>query len=165
MPGASIDVTVNVTNGVHAINPLIYGAAFCPNSEYIRVHGVTANRWGGNHSSRYNWEISAANKDHDWYYHNFAWGEDPFGQGLTAWHFVASNMAAGAAGGGVLSSMGRNPLRGELSRRGAVHTDPGAGDGVGSGNGGRGMVAEARRRCLSWVMMPCATLSFDTQPP
>ncbi|MDF2671086.1 MAG: hypothetical protein K0R67_3392, partial [Paenibacillus sp.] len=36
-------------------------------------------RWGGNNTTRYNWELDAANRASDWYFMNFPYEEDPAG--------------------------------------------------------------------------------------
>jgi hypothetical protein len=55
------------------ISPLIYGIGYLPlndDSASQWALGATARRWGGNSSSRYNWEISAWNLDADWFFEN-----------------------------------------------------------------------------------------------
>ncbi|MCL2448511.1 MAG: glycosyl hydrolase [Polyangiaceae bacterium] len=50
------------------ISPYIYGIAY--GEKDWPALGVTARRWGGNASSRYNWEIHAANRSQDWFFEN-----------------------------------------------------------------------------------------------
>jgi Glycoside hydrolase family 44 len=58
------------------ISPLIYGIAGIsgdPGDEPAHVWdlGATARRWGGNGSSRYNWQLGNAwNTNHDWFFRN-----------------------------------------------------------------------------------------------
>jgi hypothetical protein len=55
------------------ISPWIYGIAYDAGNgpqEGLWDLGATIRRWGGNPSSRYNWEISAWNIDADWFYEN-----------------------------------------------------------------------------------------------
>ncbi|MGH7330806.1 MAG: hypothetical protein ACREJX_20850, partial [Polyangiaceae bacterium] len=60
--GAPIDVaiTIHCDKPSHPISPLIYGIGVQPNHDAPGsqewVLGATARRWGGNHTSRYNWE-------------------------------------------------------------------------------------------------------------
>jgi hypothetical protein len=57
------------------ISPLIYGIAYYPLAEGSKAQwtfGATARRWGGNTSSRYNWEKSVWNLDSDWFFENKA---------------------------------------------------------------------------------------------
>jgi hypothetical protein len=88
-----VHVGLDAASGLQPISPYIYGMAFAPNSAYIAGAGITVNRWGGNHSSRYNWEAGAANRDFDWYFENFDWdGEDG-----SAIAFITRNARGGAA--------------------------------------------------------------------
>jgi hypothetical protein len=66
-------MTVRCGAPTHPISPLIYGIGSKP------MHGgpdawllhATARRWGGNHTSRYNWELGNAwNTGKDWFYRN-----------------------------------------------------------------------------------------------
>jgi len=54
------------------ISPLIYGIGtyFVDEGPQQWTMGATARRWGGNHASRYNWQIQAWNKDRDWFFRN-----------------------------------------------------------------------------------------------
>ncbi len=58
------------------VSPLIYGIAYNFMSDDNAAHqwqmGATIRRWGGNPTSRYNWEIHAWNLDSDWFYENVA---------------------------------------------------------------------------------------------
>jgi len=59
----------------HAISPAIYGIAFDPRLDETDTQqwalGATARRWGGNASSRYNWELGHAwNTANDWFFRN-----------------------------------------------------------------------------------------------
>jgi phosphatidylinositol glycan class B len=88
-----VNVGIDATSGLHPISPYIYGMAFAPNAAYIAGAGITVNRWGGNHSSRYNWEAGAANRDFDWYFQNFDWDGDDG----SAIDFITRNAQGGAA--------------------------------------------------------------------
>lgn len=57
------------------ISPLIYGIAFSPMREHAGDHqwklNPTARRWGGNPTSRFNWELGAAwNTGSDYFFEN-----------------------------------------------------------------------------------------------
>ncbi len=52
------------------ISPLIYGIAFGDDA-WPRL-GATARRWGGNRSTRYNWETHFDNAAQDWFFENHA---------------------------------------------------------------------------------------------
>lgn len=65
-----------------AINPLIYGIAYDFMNDAKDNHqftlGATARRWGGNPSSRYNWQLGRAwNTANDWYFENVDYSGDP----------------------------------------------------------------------------------------
>jgi hypothetical protein len=69
------DFEVDCAGASHQISPLIYGIAFSPLREYESAHqwqlGATARRWGGNPSSRYNWELGNAwNAGADYFFRN-----------------------------------------------------------------------------------------------
>jgi hypothetical protein len=53
------------------ISPLIYGVAGTDKSGYQWTMGATAIRWGGNPTSRYNWQLGNAwNTGSDWFFRN-----------------------------------------------------------------------------------------------
>lgn len=54
------------------ISPLIYGIAF-GDKGWERL-GATARRWGGNPTSRYNWETHFSNAAQDWFFENRSGG-------------------------------------------------------------------------------------------
>src|SRR6185295_15393219 len=68
---AAVTVNVDANAGKHPISPYIYGVAPPGN-------GITAatlldlnapiDRYGGNTSSSYNWQLNASNHANDWYY-------------------------------------------------------------------------------------------------
>ncbi len=58
---------------VHAISPLIYGMGSRPmhHEPHAWLLGASARRWGGNHTTRYNWEHGNAwNTGKDWFFKN-----------------------------------------------------------------------------------------------
>jgi len=83
----------------HRISPLIYGVAHSERSDPRRAEpwelGATAVRWGGNSSSRYNWELGNAwNAGSDWFFRNV----DYSGKPGPAWRrFLEANRAHGLA--------------------------------------------------------------------
>ena len=68
-PAANPAVTVNIDNNAnrHAISPLIYGVASADTAT-LQDLNVPLNRYGGNNTSRYNWQQNADNRARDWYY-------------------------------------------------------------------------------------------------
>ena len=64
------------------ISPLIYGIAYdfahTVDQPYLWELGPTARRWGGNASSRYNWELGNAwNSAQDWFWENLDFAGKP----------------------------------------------------------------------------------------
>ena len=60
-------VTVDSSANRHAINPNIYGVAY-GDATTLPDLNVPLNRYGGNNTSRYNWQINADNRGSDWYF-------------------------------------------------------------------------------------------------
>lgn len=65
-PGTGPELSVNATAGQHSISPYIYGMNFA--SEAIAADlRLPVRRWGGNSTSRYNWQNGFTNTGSDWY--------------------------------------------------------------------------------------------------
>lgn len=62
-------LSVNVSAGRHHINPDIYGMNFADPTLARELH-LTADRWGGNATSRYNFRNNTTNLAADWYFEN-----------------------------------------------------------------------------------------------
>lgn len=77
-PGPAL--TVDASKDRHPISPLIYGVNFAGkrgyarpfDASYAQTLGVTLNRWGGNATTRYNWQTSGTNLDADFFFENSA---------------------------------------------------------------------------------------------
>jgi Glycoside hydrolase family 44 len=72
---SAVTITIRCNMPTHAINPLIYGIGVLPMHDAPDSHewllGATARRWGGNHTTRYNWEKGNTwNAGKDWYFTN-----------------------------------------------------------------------------------------------
>ena len=65
--GATVNVAVNITSNVHPFSPLIFGVAFGDATRNAQM-GYTVDRWGGNSTSRYNWQGPAHNAGNDYFY-------------------------------------------------------------------------------------------------
>lgn len=63
------EVVVQAGRPGQPISPLIYGVAFADGPTLERL-GATADRWGGNTASRYNWVAGAWNAARDWEFRN-----------------------------------------------------------------------------------------------
>ena len=68
---ALAQVTISVDTGadVHPISPLIYGINFAADADVV-AGNLALTRWGGNTTTRYNWQIDTANTGADYYFEN-----------------------------------------------------------------------------------------------
>src|SRR5262249_28284003 len=64
-PTATVNVDVNANR--RAINPNVYGVAHATTAQLSDLN-VPLNRYGGNNTTRYNWQINADNRGFDWYF-------------------------------------------------------------------------------------------------
>ena len=65
---ADVTVTVDASADNHPISPLIYGMNF-PSDAQLAA-GVPLARWGGNSTSRYNYQVDVHNTGNDYYFEN-----------------------------------------------------------------------------------------------
>lgn len=111
-------LTVDVKADRHPIHPEIYGvnavgtdAAF---QAFMKEARIPVNRWGGDATTRYNWQADASNAGDDWFF--MAGGEQTTAvPGASADKFVAENRASGA------KSLLTIPIIGYINK--AVHWD------------------------------------------
>ena len=68
-PGPALSVDALAQR--RAINPEIYGMNFAPEALAAELK-LPVRRWGGNHTSRYNWQNDTWNAAADWYFENIA---------------------------------------------------------------------------------------------
>jgi len=70
----ALSLTVDATAARKPISPLIYGinggSATNADAALMQSLGVSVRRWGGNNTSRYNWQLDASNTGADWYFEN-----------------------------------------------------------------------------------------------
>ncbi len=59
-PPAAIQVSVDPSTGRHPVSPLIYGVNFGDDGQAARLRWPVR-RWGGNSTTRYNWQLDVAN--------------------------------------------------------------------------------------------------------
>jgi PKD repeat protein len=90
-PTASITVDVNAAR--HAIDPRVYGLAWATTTQLSDLN-VPLNRYGGNNSSRYNWQLNADNRAQDWYFESI--GDTSAVAGERGDTFISGTQAAGA---------------------------------------------------------------------
>jgi hypothetical protein len=92
--GPTATLTVNVAAGRKAISPYIYGLNFAKPSFATGI-GLPVLRWGGNHTTRYNYTNNGMNHGSDWFFHNNN-HYDPFSfANQTADQWVDQNAGAG----------------------------------------------------------------------
>ena len=75
-PATTVNVDANANQ--HAINPNIYGIAYGDAHDMTTLN-APLNRWGGDATSRYNWQIDAHSAGNDWYFETY-----PNGNGTPA---------------------------------------------------------------------------------
>lgn len=74
-PAAGLVLSVDASSPQHTISPLIYGINNfgMSNSEYealVAALHIPIVRWGGNNTTRYNWQNDFTNLGNDWYFQN-----------------------------------------------------------------------------------------------
>src|SRR5271165_3597165 len=75
-PGTTnVNVTLDALTNRHSISSYVYGGAYPPNASTITDSGMTVVRWGGNATSRYNWQTFTYNAANDWYFEDFNYTE------------------------------------------------------------------------------------------
>ena len=90
---AAVTITVDVAAGRHAINPAVYGVAYATTTQLLDLN-TPLNRYGGNNTSRYNWQLNADNRGADWYFESI--GEASATAGQRGDDFVTAARAGGA---------------------------------------------------------------------
>src|SRR5258708_32331421 len=61
----AVTVAVDASANRHAINPNVYGVAYGTTTQLSDLN-VPLNRYGGNNTSRYNWQGNGHNRGQDW---------------------------------------------------------------------------------------------------
>jgi hypothetical protein len=98
-PGQPAAVVVDCKAPGLTISPLIYGIAYSPLRDRETTHqfalNPTARRWGGNPTSRFNWELGNAwNSASDYFFMNTSYGHPP---GRVWREFLEANLDRGLA--------------------------------------------------------------------
>ncbi len=85
-------VSVDASANRHPINPNIYGIAY-GDAHDMQALNAPLNRWGGNSTTRYNWQIDAHSAAADWYFETYSDGSgSPSG---SADQYVTTTRSAG----------------------------------------------------------------------
>lgn len=102
---ATVAVQVDFQADRHSINPLIYGVSGSPDLSQLAFPLV---RWGGNSTTRYNWQADIHNTASDWYFMNISDGNGtPSASSVEA--LIASALDAGSQPLLTLSTIGWIP--------------------------------------------------------
>jgi hypothetical protein len=88
-----VTVPVDAATGRHPIDPRIYGLAY-PDPASISDLRCPLSRWGGNNTSRYNWQQNADNRGADWYFESIAYSSPNAGDATDT--FISQAKAGGA---------------------------------------------------------------------
>lgn len=103
---ATVAVTLDLDSDRRPIDPAIYGVSGSPDLARIAYPFV---RWGGNSTTRYNWQADVHNTAGDWFFMNIVDGNGtPSGSGVEA--LLASTLAAGSRPLLTLGTIGWTPL-------------------------------------------------------
>jgi hypothetical protein len=73
-PPGPVTVSINLAGPRRAIDPLIYGVNFGSDAQHADLHYPTR-RWGGNSTSRYNWQFDVHNTANDYFFQNIVDGD------------------------------------------------------------------------------------------
>jgi len=94
-PVAAQTVVIDVDAGGRRrqISPLVYGLAFASPAQLADLN-VPLNRWGGNPTTRHNWQLNADNRGQDWFFESIAYSSAVPGEGGDT--FIAETRSAGA---------------------------------------------------------------------
>ncbi len=68
-PSGGPALSIDASTENHAISPYIYGMNFADETLANDIH-LPVRRWGGNSTTRYNWQIDVHNTGSDWYFEN-----------------------------------------------------------------------------------------------
>src|SRR5204863_4247708 len=68
---AAVAISVDTSANRRTINPAVYGVAYAT-TEQLQDLNAPLNRYGGNNTSRYNWQLNADNRGADWYFESIA---------------------------------------------------------------------------------------------
>ena len=90
----AVTITVDVGASRRAINPAIYGVAYATTAQ-LQDLNAPLHRYGGNNTSRYNWQLNADNRGADWYFQSIP--ESSATPGQRGDDFVVNSRSGNAA--------------------------------------------------------------------
>lgn len=88
-----MSVAVDANANRHTISPTVYGVAYAGTTILTDLN-VTLNRYGGNNTSRYNWQLNADNRGSDWYFESI--GDSSSTAGERGDTFISTTRSGGA---------------------------------------------------------------------
>lgn len=89
-------LSVDVAADRHQISPDIYGMNnYSLDPALAKELRIPVNRWGGNHTTRYNWRVDSSNSGGDWFFIGGNGNANPVA-GASADAFVSTNSANGS---------------------------------------------------------------------
>jgi hypothetical protein len=71
----TVSVTVDALNNRHALSSYVYGGAYPQDASTVTDSGLTVVRWGGDATSRYNWQLFTDNAANDYFFEDFNYTE------------------------------------------------------------------------------------------
>jgi len=91
----SIPLMINVADQRKPISPYIYGLNFAK-AGFAEEINLPVRRWGGNDTSRYNWQTGDSNSANDWYYENMHYYDPYTNNNITHTDWINQNLTTGA---------------------------------------------------------------------
>jgi hypothetical protein len=88
-----VTIVVDASANRHAIDPNIHGVNYAT-AEQLADLNFTINRYGGNRTSRYNWQLNADNTASDWCFESYPYDSDAPGELVDT--NISNTRAAGA---------------------------------------------------------------------
>ena len=92
-PATSVSVDANANR--HPINPNVYGIAYGTAHDMSTLN-PSLNRWGGNSTTRYNWQIDAHSAGADWYFETYSDGSGTASGSADAYVTTTRSSGSGA---------------------------------------------------------------------
>lgn len=107
-PPGPVAVAIDPALDRRPVSAFLFGVNFATPAQLADV-GYTVNRWGGNRTTRYNWQLDVDSSAGDWFFTNYTASEPapPLPAGSAADDFVLESRAAGAEVVLTLPAMGR----------------------------------------------------------
>jgi len=119
---ATIAVQVDATQDRRAIDPRIYGVNFGTAAQ-LQDPGFTVRRWGGNHTTRYNYTSDVSNRGSDYVFLNVYEGGPNPPQQSSLNTFIDETLAAGRSPLVTIGTIGWRPTDGINDKRYGFRVD------------------------------------------